>query len=171
MRALRRSVALAALITGAWALQVSPVFAFTGTMVPGAGINGTVHDDYGTPGANGMSYGAVPRIRRRESASSVTRRTTRIGSLRVARVAAGSPSGLQLPAALEPHPGKRTPSSRCTTTARRADYRATGKPGDPHRHHDSGQHLAPLSQLSRREHRREFLGQPRPRIISPPAAI
>ncbi len=37
MRALRRSVALAALITGAWALQVSPVFAFTGTNGAGGG--------------------------------------------------------------------------------------------------------------------------------------
>jgi predicted CXXCH cytochrome family protein len=33
--------------------------AFTGTYVPGNGINGTVHD-LGVPGANGMSYGAVP---------------------------------------------------------------------------------------------------------------
>ncbi|MBK7975450.1 MAG: hypothetical protein IPK07_19925 [Deltaproteobacteria bacterium] len=33
--------------------------AFSGSYVPGAGINGTVHD-LGTPGANGMNYGASP---------------------------------------------------------------------------------------------------------------
>jgi predicted CXXCH cytochrome family protein len=33
--------------------------AYSGTYVPGAGINGTVHD-LGTPGVNGMNYAAVP---------------------------------------------------------------------------------------------------------------
>ena len=37
----------------------SSAMAYTGTYVPGAGINGTPHD-MGTPGANGMNYEANP---------------------------------------------------------------------------------------------------------------
>lgn len=37
----------------------SSAMAYSGSYVPGAGINGTVHD-LGTPGANGMNYGANP---------------------------------------------------------------------------------------------------------------
>ena len=59
MKALRRSAALAMLLTGAWVLLRAPsAFAFNGTYVPGAGINGTVHD-LGTP-HNGMNYTAQP---------------------------------------------------------------------------------------------------------------
>ncbi len=37
----------------------SAALAYTGSYVPGAGINGTVHD-LSVPGANGMNYGPVP---------------------------------------------------------------------------------------------------------------
>ncbi len=40
-------------------LLAQSAMAFSGSYVPGAGINGTVHD-LGTPGANGMNYGASP---------------------------------------------------------------------------------------------------------------
>jgi predicted CXXCH cytochrome family protein len=59
MKALRRSAALAVLLTGAWVfLQVPSAFAFVGSYVPGVGINGTPHD-LGTA-HNGMNYTAVP---------------------------------------------------------------------------------------------------------------
>ncbi|HTZ17295.1 MAG TPA: cytochrome c3 family protein [Dissulfurispiraceae bacterium] len=41
------------------ALMAGGASAYSGSYVPGAGINGTVHD-LGTPGANGMNYGAQP---------------------------------------------------------------------------------------------------------------
>ena len=46
------------LVTGAWVFHVSSALAFTGTYVPGSGINGTVHD-LGTA-HNGMNYTAIP---------------------------------------------------------------------------------------------------------------
>ncbi len=159
MRALRRSVALAALITGAWALQVSPVFAF--------------HRNHGAGGGN-QRNGARPRHpwgqrnELRSGAGGSADENLHLLSHAAQRVSArfewpgwrlGSPKRPTTTCRSGTTPWKRTPSSRCTTRPRRADYRATGKPGDPHRHHDSGQHLAPLYQLSRREHRREFLGQ------------
>jgi predicted CXXCH cytochrome family protein len=58
MKALARSAALAVLVTGAWVFHVSSALAFTGTYVPGIGINGTPHD-LGTA-HNGMNYTAVP---------------------------------------------------------------------------------------------------------------
>lgn len=46
-------------IAAVLALVAVTASAYTGTYVPGAGINGTPHD-LGTPGANGMNYGASP---------------------------------------------------------------------------------------------------------------
>lgn len=58
MKVLRRSVALSVLVAGASAFVVSSAFAFIGSYVAGAGINGTVHD-LGSA-HNGMNYTAVP---------------------------------------------------------------------------------------------------------------
>ena len=54
-----RRLAIATLAAGVIALAVQPAQAYNGSYVPGTGINNTVHD-LGTPGANGMNYGAVP---------------------------------------------------------------------------------------------------------------
>jgi predicted CXXCH cytochrome family protein len=57
-KALRGSATLALLVTGAWVLQASSALAYTGSYVPGVGINDTPHD-LGTA-KNGMNYEAVP---------------------------------------------------------------------------------------------------------------
>ena len=58
MKAFMGSAALAVLVIAGWVFQVSSALAYTGTYVPGVGINETPHD-LGHP-HNGMNYVAVP---------------------------------------------------------------------------------------------------------------